>query len=353
MQGTKTIARPDAARVAGILVRYRPAVLEAMRQALDRGLEQTRLMRVHLGWEDASGNVVLDAPAGKMLRPALCLLCCEAVGGDAENASSAAASLELVHNFSLIHDDIEDNSRTRHGRPTLWSLTGVSQAINAGDGLFAIARRTLLGANSSGIPAERVLQAAAMLDDACIALCEGQHADIGFEMRDDVSLAEYERMIGGKTAALLSASGAIGAVLGGASAAASAAIAECGRLLGMAFQIQDDVLGIWGQSDLTGKSAADDIRSRKKSFPVVYAFNQLEEPELSRLRQIYASRSVGDDDVAAVLQLLERINARRVATDEAARWARLALDAIAGVELDDERRRDLEALASFFVYRES
>ena len=149
---SETTADIDAeARVASIVARYREPVLDGMRTALDRpGVEHVRRMRYHLGWEDAEGRAI-TAQAGKMLRPALCLLCCEGVGGDARRALPAAVAIELLHNFTLIHDDIEDESETRHGRPTLWRVAGVAQAINAGDGMFALAQRTLLDLSSTGV----------------------------------------------------------------------------------------------------------------------------------------------------------------------------------------------------------
>ena len=346
-----TLPPLDRDRVNGVMSRYRDAVVAVMRSALDRpGVGHIGLMRYHLGWEDAAGRAVAHT-GGKMLRPALCLLCCEAVGGDAARAMPAAAAIELVHNFTLIHDDIEDASDTRHGRPTLWRVAGTPHALNAGDGMFVLAQRTLLGLVDAGVSPNRVIEAARILDEACVALCEGQHADIGFEARPQVSLAEYEAMIAGKTAALLGASMAIGAIAGGADAGTVDALGECGRLLGLAFQIQDDVLGIWGEADVTGKPVADDIRSRKKSFPVVYAFDHLDAESLARLRAIYASAPMSEGDVAAALALLEASGARDAAEAEAERRAGAAIDVIASLPLDRERRRDIEALASFFVHR--
>ena len=342
---------PDAARVDDVLSRYREPVVAAMRAALDRpGVGHLRLMRYHLGWEDAAGNAVPPA-SGKMLRPALCLLCCEAAGGDIARAMPAAAALELLHNFTLIHDDIEDGSDTRHGRQTLWRVVGVPQAINAGDGMFVLAQRTLLAMADAGVEPGRVLDAARMLDEACVALCEGQYADIGFETRDRVTLAEYVAMIDGKTASLIGASMAIGAIAGGADAATVAAFGECGRMLGRAFQIQDDVLGIWGEAALTGKPVADDIRSRKRSFPIAWAFEHLRGDAAAELARIYASATLTEDDVDAVVSLLDEAGARPVAVAEATRWAQAAIAALQPAQLDEERRRDIEALASFFVHR--
>lgn len=338
-----------AQRVAVMLARYRPPVVAGMRAALARdGVGHTRYMRYHLGWEDADGAAA-NAPAGKMLRPAFCLLACEAAGGDIARAMPAAVAIELLHNFTLIHDDIEDRSDTRHGRPALWRVVGIEQAINAGDGLFVIARREMLRLRDAGVPDARVLDAIAILDDACVQLCEGQYADIGFETRDAVTRAEYEAMIGGKTAALLGASAAIGALAAGAGDAAVRAFGEAGRLLGLAFQVQDDVLGIWGEAELIGKPVADDIRSKKKSFPIVHAFDELDSERRAELADIYAAP--GEPDVQRVLGLLDASGARQAATDVAQAYASRALAELAPLPLANDALEDIVALAAFFVRR--
>jgi geranylgeranyl diphosphate synthase type I len=341
----------DMERARRVLDRYRAPVLEEMRRAVGRaGREQGRLMRYHLGWEDAGGATV-ESSGGKMLRPALCLLACEAGGGNPNTAMPAAAALELLHNFSLIHDDIEDGSTTRHGRESLWRMSGVAQAINAGDGMFVLARRGLLDMHVAGADAGRTIEATRVLDAACVSLCEGQHLDIAFEGRDSVSLDEYEAMIAGKTAALIGASMAIGAIAAGADTSTSAALGECGRMLGMAFQVRDDVLGIWGEEEMTGKPVADDIRSKKKSYPVVWAFEHAAADVRDPLARLYGDGEMDDRRLDAVLALLEESGARGAADREAERWANYAVVALSGVELVKERRDDIEALAAFFVRR--
>jgi geranylgeranyl diphosphate synthase type I len=343
---------PEPVSVDTLLTRYRAPTLAAIRAALDRpGVEHVGLMRQHFGWEDADGAAT-GAPGGKMLRPALCLLACEAVGGEITPALPAAAAIELLHNFSLIHDDIEDASDTRHGRETLWRRHGVPLAINAGDGMFVLAQRTLLDLQQAGVPAGRVLEAARVLDDACVALCDGQHADITFESRGSVSLAEYEAMVAGKTAALLGASAQIGAIAGGADDATCRAFGEFGRMLGMAFQIQDDVLGVWGETARTGKPVADDIRSKKKCFPVVWAFEHARGEAATRLDRLYAG-NMTEPAVADVLAILDALAARQAAADSAGLWREDALGMLDGLPLVPARHRDLEALASFIVTRES
>ncbi|MBF6599991.1 MAG: polyprenyl synthetase family protein [Dehalococcoidia bacterium] len=340
-----------AARVDAILGRYRAPVLAGLRRSIDGAdVGYAGYLRYHFGWADLDGRPLAEA-AGKMLRPALCLLCCEAAGGDVARAVPAAAALELVHNFTLIHDDIEDGSETRHGRLTLWKAAGVPQAINTGDGMFVLGQRTLLRLADAGVAANHVLAAARALDDACVALCDGQYADIGFERAPVVSPSEYESMIAGKTAALLGASAAIGAIAAGAETRAAEAFAACGRMLGMAFQVQDDVLGIWGDAAATGKPVADDIRSRKKSFPVVFALDRLSPDDRERLVAIYSRRPLLAADVAEVLRLLDIVDARGASAAAAARWAEAALGALRDVELTPRHRADFDALATFFVHR--
>ncbi len=240
-------------RVAAILARYREPIVAGMRAAVDRtDGDLAMLLRYHLGWVDAAGRPI-EASAGKMVRPALTLLCCEAVGGDSQQAIPAAVAVELLHNFTLIHDDIEDESETRHGRKTLWRVAGVPNAINAGDGLHALAFGTILELAERGVPAARVIAATRILNDACITLCEGQHSDLEFERRDDVRASEYLAMIASKTSALLSAAAALGAVTGGATDNVKERLAAYGFALGLAFQIEDDWLGIWGDPTHTGK----------------------------------------------------------------------------------------------------
>jgi geranylgeranyl diphosphate synthase type I len=341
----------DEARVSALLMRYRDDIVAGMREALARpGVEHIRHMRYHLGWEDAEGRP-RDDGAGKMLRPALTLLAAEAVGGAAQVALPAAVAIELLHNFSLIHDDIEDGSRTRHGRATLWTLVGVPLAINVGDGMLVLAERALLDLRGRGVPADRVIEASRTLNDACIALCEGQHRDLSFESRSDVTPAEYEAMVHGKTASLIAAAAACGAVAGGGDAPTVEALRRCGEALGMAFQVQDDALGVWGEPAVTGKPVAEDIRSRKKSFPVVYALERLPEDGRRRLRELYAGDALDGAAVEEVLGLLERAGARSASTEAARRWAGQATTALGDAALDGERLADIEALASYFVYR--
>jgi geranylgeranyl diphosphate synthase type I len=339
------------ARVDALVERYRPSIRQAMARFLDgRTLRHYGFMRYHLGWEDVRGNPI-DGRTGKLLRPVLCLLSCEAVGGDVARALPAAASIEFLHNFTLIHDDIQDASPKRHGRDTVWSLWGQALAINVGDGLYALAHYAMLTLADAGVGPGTTLRAAAELDEASLRLCEGQFYDLTFEDRDVVSCDEYLAMIEGKTAALMAASLAIGALVGGANDATVDAFREAGRRLGLAFQIRDDVLGVWGDPADTGKVTGEDIWSRKKTYPVVYAMEHASEEDRARLKTLYGAprfKQAAFDEVSAIL---ERSRARAASDEAALRHAEAALAALDGLDLRPEARGGLAILADYFARR--
>ncbi len=264
----------------------------------------------HLGWVDETFQPT-QADGGKRIRPLLCLLTCQAAGGDPQRALPAAAAIEVLHNFSLIHDDIEDNDRLRRGRPTVWALWGIAQAINVGDLLFALAHLALGRLEERGVPSDRVLQALRRFDETCIALTQGQYLDLDFEARAEVSVEDYLTMIAGKTAALLSTSAYLGALLAGATTATCRAYEAFGRHLGMAFQIEDDILGIWGEAETTGK-AASDIAHRKKTLPIVYGLSRS-----PALRALYEDGEMTPQQEAQVRALLEEVGARNYAAEMA------------------------------------
>ena len=275
------------------------------------------MMHYHMGWADESLRPgTLGAAAGKRIRPLLCLLACEAVGGNPAEALQAAAAIEILHNFSLVHDDIEDGDETRRHRPTIWALWGVPQAINVGDGMFALAFAALLRSVESvsvGDPPstasgnDRVLAALHRFSRICIELTEGQHLDMSFEEREDVTVAEYLHMIAGKTAALIAGSTALGALFGGAMKQETECLHRFGFNMGQAFQIQDDILGIWGDPDLTGKPAGNDILKRKKSLPLLYG---LEQPESGKGFRDLWRRGITEDNLSESIALLEETRAR-------------------------------------------
>ncbi len=269
------------------------------------------MLGYHMGWLDETLQPS-DARVGKRLRPLVCLLSCEAAGGDPRAALPAGSALELIHNFSLVHDDIQDQSQHRRGRRAVWDVWGAAHGINVGDGLFVLARLALLRLDGSLLPERRRRAAAEALDQACLALCEGQFLDMTFESRLDVDLDQYLQMIRRKTAALLAASAQLGAIVATDDREQQSSLHAFGDRLGMAFQIQDDILGIWGDEARTGKSAAIDLRDKKKTLPVVYALNQRDNPGVAQeIRALF--RRDAPLDARAIrhaLQLLDRVQAR-------------------------------------------
>lgn len=267
------------------------------------------MLHYHMGW----ANEELKPqryPSGKRIRPMLCLLACAEIGGDPVQAIPAATAIELLHNFSLIHDDIEDGDEVRRHRPTVWKLWGAPQAINVGDGLFALAFAALQRSRRYGVASRTTLRALDLFTQSCLALTEGQHLDMRFEQRATVRTEEYLRMIRGKTAALIGASAAIGAVVGGATEAQVEAFQSFGRAAGLAFQIQDDILGIWGDPAVTGKAAGNDILRRKKSLPILYTLNHksIGEPFAALL-----SNQLDESNVALAIAYMNQAGARAYA----------------------------------------
>lgn len=334
------------------LSRYRPDLDGELRSTVGgSSLPLYGMMRYHLGWEDGEGRPV-SSKGGKLLRPGLCLLACEAVGGDWRSALPAAVSLELVHNFTLIHDDIEDQDRQRRGKPTLWTVWGEPQAINAGDAMHVMARLALLRLADRQTPVSKVLQAARLLDETCLKLCEGQCMDISFEGRTDVGIDEYLDMIERKTAALFGCSVEIGASLGTDHLDVIRRLADFGRELGLAFQIQDDLLGIWGEDLVTGKSASSDIVTKKKTLPIVYAFQQVDGPARDRLGEAYRQDRIAEGTVSEVMEILEAAGAREYAEGIAEHHFRRALDQLEDSSIPASYKARFRSLAEFVIGRE-
>jgi len=334
------------------LARYRRDVDAFLKSFLDRDTcaRLTRMTRYHMGWEDEAGRSAENA--GKGLRPSLLLLVCEAAGGDWRRAIPAAAAVELVHNFSLIHDDIQDRDTERHHRPTVWSVWGEAQAINAGDALLALARLALLRLHEEGVPSAAVLQAARALDERTLEMVEGQVMDLAFEDAGHVGLDEYLSMIEKKTGALFACSFEIGALVGGCETETAETLGRAGLLLGQAFQIRDDMLGIWGAETRTGKEPAADLRRRKKSLPIVYALNSGDQVAVECIGRTYDKGGLSDADVSAALRALDAINAQGYCVGQAQQQKEAALDLLAGLRLDEVRSAELRETAEFLLERD-
>ncbi len=280
-----------------------------------------RMARFHLGWVESNGESttqnVRATVQGKRIRPAVALLTCAAAGGTLEAAAPLAAAIELLHNFTLVHDDIQDRSPNRRHRATVWRVWGDGQAINAGDALHAAAHLALYRLQGV-IGADRLLPLAAEFDRTTLEIVRGQVQDLGFEGRADVSPDDYLAMITNKTAAILRYAAWAGATVGGASAERAHAFGDFGLAIGIGFQIRDDLLGIWGDSDVTGKDAADDIRRRKQSLPILLLRAQASEPEKARLRELYHQEEITGEGIDEILAMLAAHDIERQVADRVA-----------------------------------
>ncbi len=277
------------------------------------------MLTYHMGW---TGEGAGEMARGKRIRPLLVLLAASASGGNWEKALPAAAGIELIHNFSLLHDDIQDKSETRRGRLTAWKIWGIAQAINAGDGMFILANLAI-GDLAKNYPAEIVLKGERIFQKTCLDLTRGQHLDIDYESRSDLSVGDYWTMIAGKTAALIATSMQLGALFGGADEEAQNAYRDFGHYLGLAFQVQDDILGIWGDEAVTGKSAASDLLEGKKSLPVLYGLEKNGE-----FAKRWKEGAIKEEDVPEMAKLLEVEGARLMAQRQADQMTDLALKSL-------------------------
>ncbi|MEU0556048.1 family 2 encapsulin nanocompartment cargo protein polyprenyl transferase [Dactylosporangium sp. NPDC006015] len=334
-------------RSAGVvLAQSRDAVMPALRAAVDTLPATMRhVAGYHFGWWDEHGRPV-DADPGKALRPALVLLGAAAVGG-AGQAVTGAVAVELVHNFSLLHDDVMDGDATRRHRPTAWSVFGTSAAILAGDALLTLAMDTLL---ASGHPA--ATRATGMLGAAVQRLIDGQSADLDFERRADVDVEACLAMAQAKTGALLGSACAIGALLGGGRPAQVLRLAQFGEDLGLAFQFADDLLGIWGDPATTGKPVHSDLRSRKKSLPVVAALTSGTPAGLELAAFYTGAGALPEPRVGRAATLVEAAGARMWSQAQADQLLVRALDALAAAEADPLVEAELCELARFATRRD-
>jgi geranylgeranyl diphosphate synthase, type I len=277
------------------------------------------MVRYHLGLDGAG------APTGKRMRPLLGLLAYASITGEYERALPGAAAVELGHNFSLVHDDIEDGDRERRHRPTLWALHGIPQAVNTGDAMFALSRIALYRLTELGFSDATVLRLMRLYDETCLRLCEGQYIDIWTSEHDDAMPVElYFDMIGRKTAALIAASIEAGALLATDDEAVISRYRAFGWALGIAFQLNDDLLGIWGSEQTTGKEASD-VAHKKKTLPVIYAVEHAGPEDRARLLELYATKKPSDEELGEIVRILERVGARDYTRDTARRYRDEAL----------------------------
>ena len=339
-------------------------MLKAVEEELQRQvarLDQPRtqpfheMLTYHMGW---TGDGAGPEATGKRIRPLLVLLSTascnenevETTTSDTYTsywlrAKSAAAAVELVHNFSLVHDDIQDNSDKRRGRNTVWVKWGAPMAINAGDALFVIANQAVVDLIEY-YPAEIVVKAAKILNDICLDLTRGQFLDMSYEEHSDLGIDDYWPMVSGKTSALLSACTHIGALLGGADESKQEAYHLFGHHLGLAFQVQDDILGIWGDEAVTGKSAASDLVEGKNSLPILYGLGKQ-----GNFAKRWMQGPIAPTEVKEVAAQLEDEGGKSYAKEVAEKETQKALEFLNEADPKGEAGKSMLELANLLLKR--
>ena len=300
------------------------------------------MLTYHMGW---AGEGAGPDATGKRIRPLMALLCTSACGADWQSALPASAAVELVHNFSLVHDDIQDNSDKRRGRPTTWVKWGAPMAINVGDALFVISNQAIIDLKEN-YPAEIVVKAAEILHNTCLELTRGQFLDISYEKRTDLTVEDYWPMVAGKTAALLSACCHIGSLLGGADDGRQETYRSFGHYLGLAFQVQDDILGIWGDETRTGKSAASDLIEHKNSLPVLVGLSAN-----GRFAARWKQGAIQRNELEEVARFLASEGGYETAMDAAKQMTDLALMSLRAADPQGEAGEALSELADKLLQR--
>lgn len=337
-----------------------PAVFQRYQAALDSALRDRlsddssfvySMLRYNMGWADIQGAPV-SAAQGKALRPTLCLLTCEAVCGDFSLAVPAAAAFELVHNFSLIHDEVQDRDESRRHRPTLWTVWGDAKALSAGNVLRVVADVTIDRLQGEDASFRKVHSIGRVMTEASLEMIEGQYLDVSYEGRSDIGMKSYLDMIARKTGALIRSPMEVGAIMGANDQSVVDAFRECGRALGLVFQIRDDVLGIWGDEKTTGKPVGADIRQRKNSFPIVHAMSNADGARKRILDRVYDQESISDEDVDTVLEIMDGLGTRGFAHSLATEHCERGLECLEGVEIPPDARNDIEEMAVFLLIRQ-
>jgi geranylgeranyl diphosphate synthase type I len=342
----------NASSAREILERYRPLVHAEIARSLSQQEEIPiyEMMRHHLGFVTGPEEATIPR-GGKQVRAALCMLACEAVGGETTAAAPAAAALELLHSFTLLHDDVADRDEVRRGRPTVWHKWGVGQAITAGDALFALANLTLARLEGAGVAAAAMCAIARELNQAALVVCEGQHLDISYEGRSDVRLEDYLDMIGRKTAALFAHASAIGTRIGAASSEQTEALRSFGRHLGLAFQVRDDVLGVWGEPSELGKPVGSDLRRGKRSLPIIHALQAAGAAGEKHLSARLGEGIATHEEASAIATRMEELGSRDFCEHRAQELLDSALSDLGRAQVRAGPAHDLRSLANHVIAR--
>lgn len=333
-----------------------PAGVEIARDLVGPGIEAAiarlspdirHVASYHLGLTDSNGRPTGNPAGGKALRPALTLLSARAAGATPEQAVPAAVAVELVHNFSLLHDDIMDGDAERRHRPTAWTVFGVGPAILAGDALQALANDLLLEG-----PAPQSVWASRCLAAAVQRLIAGQGADLAFERREHVTVDECLDMAADKTAALMACACSIGAIYVGAPASTAMTLTAFGAYIGLAFQLTDDLLGIWGTPEVTGKPVRSDLRSRKKSLPVVAALASESQAGAELAGLLRSPEPLTEDQLRRAAELVEAAAGKKWVEAEADTALSSAMGCLNEADMPADVRAEFAAIAEFVTARQ-
>ncbi len=329
----------------GILEAYRGEIEGGLARALQGDAPLRSLLRYHTGLEDEHG--MPTSATGKLLRPSLVLFVAEQLGASLEAALPSALGLELIHGFSLIHDDIQDRDRIRRGRPAVWTICGIEQAINAGDLMHALAISIALESSPSAV---------GCLIQATQEMIEGQCRDLEFERRE-VTAAEYLAMIDRKTGSLLRCAFELGGIAAGVNGHVRRDLAGLGRAVGRAFQIKDDLLGIWGEDNVLGKAIGSDIRRQKKTLPVVLLFEHAEREAEATLERLYGGEEapeaeIAEGDAAWVVGRLDDLGVRSACEATVQRHLVEAIACLQELPFSADARSQMEELIDFLARRE-
>ncbi len=337
--------RPRVGAATDVLARARRFVEPALRDSLAAlHPDIRRAAEYHLGFVEADGTP--GAGSGKGIRPALAVLSAEAVGAGAEVGVPGAVAVELAHNFSLLHDDIIDGDRERRHRPTVWTLFGVGQAIIVGDALQTLAHDVLLSAGTDASVA-----AAARLTRAVSEMIAGQADDMALETEEAITVDGSVRMAAAKTGALLSCAASLGAVLAGADDRTVSALDRFGAHLGLSFQAVDDILGIWGDTAITGKPVGSDLTSKKKTLPVAFAMARSSDAT-AELQTLFRNGGLDQTGVRRATAVIERAAGRDATEAFAGEQLDIALDALATADLDPRTAAELRLIAEYVCERD-
>jgi geranylgeranyl diphosphate synthase type I len=335
-----------------ILTKYAADVEETIKRLVNEAPRSIRnIISYHLGWVDQNFQPV-DSQRGKMLRPTISLLVFEAITGRYKEALPPAAAIEMIHNFSLLHDDIEDNDVERRGRPTAWTIWGQSRVINLGDYLFSLAYKALYQLDPDRIPPDRIFVVFCLVNEACLKLTEGQDLDLQFETLREVSTDMYLDMVYKKTGALIEA-----AILAGAKLATSDEniiqnYYDFARNVGLAFQIRDDILGIWGDTSKTGKSIVNDLRKKKKTLPIIYMLNKSSGTRREKLERYYSNpEPLSEAEIEFVRECLAWAEARHYAQGVADDYRQKAFAALDKIGTANQAQAELKMITEFLVSR--